>query len=296
MRGQYRLKKMLNRAGRALGGPPFPLAINKVNLNGIPLTLMTTQEDVVLGSMLRGEMPMCPHYLAELEVLQSLLKPNCQILDAGANIGSYAVAMAVSEPTSTIYAFEPDPLNFSILNMNVRLNNVTNVHTFNCALGKEDGFLTFYCSPVNFGDHRSSKPGEMENLRESDFQALPKRIPVNNPVNALKAAFQDDCPTQLDILKIDTQGADLEILDACLPLIGEGTELTIEYSPYHYANHGTTRDDVERVIGLRPRIEKIAPVSSGSQRLDEIDLQDILEYFDAQSVKYIEHCDLLLTF
>jgi len=285
MRGQYRLKKMLNRLGQTVSGIPDPFAINRVTLNGVPLRLITHRQDAVIGAWIRGEAPVCPHFRAELEVLQSALKPNAKILDAGANIGSYAIALATMEPTAEVYCFEPDPLNFSLLNMNILINRTWNVHTFNCALGNEDGFITFYRSPVNFGDHRSSKPGHDPAMKEEAFTELPVRVPVHNPVEMLRRCLGDKCPDRFDLVKIDTQGADFEILDACAPFIGRGSFVTVEYSPYHLAIHGTTRDDVERVLARFSMIERIAPTGQAPRR-SKIEASDMLEFFDTTSRAY----------
>jgi FkbM family methyltransferase len=293
MRGQYRLKKIINRLGQTVSGIPEPFAVNRVALNGVSLRLVTHRDDTVIGAWIRGEAPICPYFRAELEVLQGALKPNAKVLDAGANIGSYAVTLAIMEPTAEIFCFEPDPLNFALLNMNIRINRIENIHTFNGALGKDDGFITFYRSPFNFGDHRSSKPERDAGMKEEEFAELPVRVPVYNPAGMLKRCLGDKCPSHLDLVKIDTQGADFAILDACAPLIGEQSFVTVEYSPYHLATHGTTRDDVERVLARFSRIERIAPVDQ-SPRRSKIDASEMLDFFDATCQGYEGHYDVAM--
>ena len=59
---------------------------------------------------------------------------NAVIIDIGAQSGLYSL-YAKYLPECMFYAFEPFELTYSILIDNLNLNNITNVKTFNCALG-----------------------------------------------------------------------------------------------------------------------------------------------------------------
>lgn len=64
------------------------------------------------------------------------------ILDIGGHIGSHTVLYSKYIPNSTIYTFEPQKELYKILNMNLSVNNITNVNTFNCAVGENIGNCT----------------------------------------------------------------------------------------------------------------------------------------------------------
>lgn len=76
-----------------------------------------------------------------LASLDAMLERPC-LLDIGANIGLYVVATATRPNRSIVHAFEPDPLNFRILEQNVESNALTDrVTLWNIALGSEPGRL-----------------------------------------------------------------------------------------------------------------------------------------------------------
>ncbi len=68
--------------------------------------------------------------------------------DIGSQFGSYSIAIGNKfkkfAEFLTIYAFEPDPENFSLLKENVRLNNLKNMKVFNFALSNKRGSKQFY--------------------------------------------------------------------------------------------------------------------------------------------------------
>ena len=61
-------------------------------------------------------------------------KSDPEIIDCGSNIGISILNFKKIFPTSIIKAFEPDPVTFSILEKNIRENNLSNVSLYNYAL------------------------------------------------------------------------------------------------------------------------------------------------------------------
>jgi predicted O-methyltransferase YrrM len=66
------------------------------------------------------------------------------ILDIGANIGITSLYYANKYPEAKIYSFEPVPVNYELLEKN--LKEYENVKTFNVALGAQDGELDIFVS------------------------------------------------------------------------------------------------------------------------------------------------------
>lgn len=64
------------------------------------------------------------------------------ILDIGGHIGSHTLLYSKYIPNSTIYTFEPQKELYNILKMNLTVNAITNVNTFNCAVGELNGTCT----------------------------------------------------------------------------------------------------------------------------------------------------------
>ncbi|MFC4767575.1 FkbM family methyltransferase [Effusibacillus consociatus] len=267
----------------------FPFVETDVLLNDVKMTMLTHSQDGVIGVILRNSQNVRDGIL---DYLQNTIKPGSHVLDAGANIGSTAIFLAKVQPTATIYCFEPDPLNYALLNINISLNNVENIYTFNCALGREHKFVDFFMNFHNFGDHRSTKPKNTGSDAGS-FKRLPYRIPMVNPVDFLKQCLGDHAPLYFDLLKIDTQGADFDILDACLPLIRDDSIIVAEYSPYHLYLNGTQKEDIANIVTSFSNKEIINPTHN-PHRTANINLQQLLLFYEENYRELRTHCDIVL--
>ena len=122
------------------------------------------------------------------------------VVDAGANIGISTVYLATLFPNAEIHAFEPEPDNCELLRANAEGCARIRVHPF--ALGAQDGELTLFDSddPANFGG--SSFHGLGVNTARS------KRVRVRHAGRCLEELGIG----RIDVIKIDTEGAEWEIL------------------------------------------------------------------------------------
>ena len=68
------------------------------------------------------------------------------IIDGGAHIGLSVIYFKRLYPNSKIVAFEPDPVNFELLSINVKQNKLKGVKLVNSALSDKEGNLNFYTS------------------------------------------------------------------------------------------------------------------------------------------------------
>ncbi len=92
----------------------------------------------------------------EQAMLAQLVRPGDVVVEAGANLGTHTVALARKiGPSGALIAFEPQRVVFQILCANIALNELTNVHAQNAAVGEAPGVLevpaTDYAAPNNFG-------------------------------------------------------------------------------------------------------------------------------------------------
>lgn len=68
---------------------------------------------------------------------------NGTVLDIGSYNGIYGLVAATVSPTSTVYIFEPDPINFEHININIQLNNLRNVRVIKKAVSDKVQTLQF---------------------------------------------------------------------------------------------------------------------------------------------------------
>ncbi len=83
----------------------------------------------------------------EPEVVRSIQKhvmPRTRVLDIGAQSGFYSLLLSrLVGPEGMVFAFEPLPANFRILEENVRLNNIQNVMIRREAVSEHSGKIRF---------------------------------------------------------------------------------------------------------------------------------------------------------
>ena len=124
------------------------------------------------------------------------------VLDIGANIGIASIYFATIFPNAVVHAFEPVPGNCEILKENARASGRVQVHEH--ALGSEDGELELFDSDdkANLGGFSSHGLGTNPSKTQ--------RVPVRHTGRALaELGIQ-----RADVIKIDTEGAEFEILTA----------------------------------------------------------------------------------
>ena len=151
------------------------------------------------------------HGLKEIfvdKIYEQTLPPNAYILDCGANIGLSVIYFKRICPSAHIIAFEPDPLNFEILNYNLRSFQLDKVEVNQAAIWKEKTRLTF------------SSTGSMgSSLSTTD----PSGIEV--PTVRLK----DLLVRPVDFLKLDIEGAEYEVIRDAADALAFVKTMFVEY-------------------------------------------------------------------
>lgn len=162
----------------------------KVTNETTQLTKFTFLED---GKMWESE---------SIKNFYNLIDNRCDynIIDIGAQSGSYTL-FAKYLPLSTFYAFEPFPESFKLLNDNIKLNEITNVKTFNLGMSNEVGTTILNTCISHNGLHTI---GNKLN-RFSDVKS------ININTATLDSMFFDK-NIKVDFIKIDTEGYEYYIL------------------------------------------------------------------------------------
>jgi FkbM family methyltransferase len=206
------------------GKEPFELKIQ--GMPGIKVYLDPTDDVMTPTILVMGNWE-----TAETAWFLRTVKPGDTIVDAGANFGYYTViGSRLVGDKGKVYAFEPDPTNFELLQKNVRLNGATNnVVLERKALSNRKGTLKLFIADKNKGDHRIYQP-DGESRPSIDVEAV-----------RLDEYFKDH-PRGIDFLKMDTQGAEGVILEGMTGLLegrADGPTIFMEFWPYGLAGMGT---------------------------------------------------------
>jgi FkbM family methyltransferase len=134
-------------------------------------------------------------------------------VDVGANVGLHTTLMSrLVGPAGRVFAFEPDPDNFRLLETNLRLNGAANVTARPCAIGDADGVCRLARNPRNWADCRVT----------SD---LPVWRSHEVAMTTLDAALPELPPGALKFVKLDVQGSECRVLSGMRRTLARHPEL-----------------------------------------------------------------------
>lgn len=175
---------------------------------------------------------------SDSKLLFDLINDGDIIFDIGANIGWYSCHFARKLPKSVIYSFEPIPETFRKLQMNVELNNFSNLVLNNLALSSKIEKTTFFYSPTVTGASSAKNITENEDMQRIEC--------ITDTVDNFSETFKID---RLDFIKCDVEGAEihvfqggLETLNKCKPIIF--TEMLRKWT----AKFGYTPNDIIQLL------------------------------------------------
>jgi len=163
------------------------------------------------------------------DAIKASVKEGDTVIDVGAYIGYYTILMSdLVGPTGRVYAFEPDPDNFSVLEENV--GDRENVNLVNSAVSDYEGLGTLYRSKVNKGDHRLYPSYEGQSYRDVDVTTLDYYM-----LGRLYPSF----------IKIDAQGAEGAVLKGARKLIElmPRLKIVVEYGPKMMVEYDDTTSE-----------------------------------------------------
>ncbi len=133
----------------------------------------------------------------EIEIVKKRLKSGDTFVDVGAHIGKYTVfASKIVGPKGRVISIEAHPRNFQILKRNVELNKLKNVSLVNCACLDKNEKILFYEGNQS-GMHSAVRPTKKS---------------INVQARMLDRILEDAKVRGIDGLKIDVEGAELNVL------------------------------------------------------------------------------------
>lgn len=149
------------------------------------------------------------------------LAPGDVFIDLGANTGYYSlVAARLVGPEGRVIAVEASPSTYRLLEHNIQLNHLGNIHAINCAVSDAEGSLQLYGGPATNRGMSTvvAKPGFAP-------EAVVRTAPFDKLVDAADLRH-----TRL--IKIDVEGHEPQVLERLFPLLD------------------ATRDDLEILLEL----------------------------------------------
>lgn len=173
-----------------------------------------------------------------LNLLDSLVKKDSVALDIGGHYGIYSLLSARN--AKKVYAFEPVPENFKVLQTNIEDNDLTDIITpINKAVSDQQGTVDFNVTwasdSAGFYEHPNA-----EVIRKISVEMC-----------AIDEELKD--VKNVSFIKIDTEGHEIHVLEGLKRTLQQNPEakLLIEFNPECLENAGTTsRKLINKILSL----------------------------------------------
>jgi FkbM family methyltransferase len=176
------------------------------------------------------------------ELIKSQLeqKPNPVIIDIGANIGLISLYIANRIKNAKIYAFEPGPHQFNLFQKTISKNNLgAIIDLSNIALSNSEGFAVFHV--------HNTRDVSGDGFIDTERAGQTKKINVK--VCRLDKWWYERNKLFVDLIKIDTEGAELWVLQGAIELIKTCRPVIItEINHINYKNYPYNEYDVLNFI------------------------------------------------
>ena len=163
-------------------------------------------------------------------LFKSLVKKGMVVVDVGANVGYYTLLAAhLVGDEGKVFAFEPDPYNFSLLCKNIEINGYRNVIPVREAIFSKSGKVKLFLDKNNLGGHSLSEAN----------------VDISGSITIEATSLDDyfkNIDGKIDVVKMDVQGLEMDVLEGMTNTINQNDNLQIitEFWPMGLRNSGSS--------------------------------------------------------
>jgi FkbM family methyltransferase len=145
----------------------------------------------------------------EVRFLERSLGEATTVIDIGAHLGFYTLLMSSRVGArGHVLAFEPSPREFHHLKTHIRINRCTNIQPEELALGDRNGHMALFVVDAPWTTRNSLRPPKIDGV-----QSVAARVATLDEY-LLEKGIQD-----VDLIKLDAEGAELKILRGAVSLL-----------------------------------------------------------------------------
>ncbi|MCB0143020.1 MAG: FkbM family methyltransferase [Caldilineaceae bacterium] len=167
------------------------------------------------------------------------------IIDCGANIGLAVFFWKQHYPQSRIIAFEADPLVFELLEDNCKAYGWENVELVNKAVWSVETTLPFWQERADAGQLVTTDADTQVDKYRNGAIVTVKTVQLSSLLNV-----------HVDLLKLDVEGAEMEVLRECKEKLQNVQHLFVEY--HSFVDGGQELDELLSILkaaGFRYHIQ-----------------------------------------
>ncbi len=203
----------------------------------------------------------------ETEVCSKFVKKGSSVLDIGAHIGYYTLLLAKATGTNgKVYAFEPEPMNYKLLEKNILYNEYHNVVLENLAVSDFSGNAKLQLS-------NSSGGHSLLDIEETNKTVDVRVIKLDDYFEAIDET--------ISVIKIDVQGCEPQVLAGMQNLLAKNRSITI-FTEFNPDKKWKSPSD----IYLSTLVEKgfrLYHIDERQHKLNETSLEYLFDFYNAQN-------------
>ena len=152
----------------------------------------------------------------DTKIIRDNIKEGHIVIDVGANIGYYTLIFAqLAGTTGKVFAFEPEPKNFELLQKNVKVNDYSNTINENYAVSDSNGNVSLFLAKNGIVGHRIS------NFDINLNSILVKKITLDDYFTKLNLI------DKINFVKIDVEGFEFGVLKGMTRIIEKSKNLKL---------------------------------------------------------------------
>jgi len=170
----------------------------------------------------------------ETKIIKDEIKSGDIVLDLGAHIGYYTLLFAkYVGSTGKVFAFEPEPSNFSLLKKNISENNYTNIIVEQKAVSDSNSKIDFWIGQDSSGANRIYKPEKTntQKFKKSSVDCIKLDDYFSN----------SEFFSKINFIKMDLEGAEYKALLGMHSLLqNDNISILTEFSPNSLDDAGSS--------------------------------------------------------
>ena len=200
----------------------------------------------------------------EVEVFRQFCRPGETVVDIGANIGLYtAVASARVGKAGKVIAIDPHPESYACLQKTIERNGLTQVTSFNVAVGDGKRSVELFVTDENKADSRI-------------YDDAGRREKIPTKMIDLDHLLAENAIHHVDVIKMDIQGAEALALKGMSRTLAENQRLVVfmEFWPWGIQQTGFSAADFLRDLQKAGFVLKV--IEEDKRRVVDVDNLDKL--------------------
>jgi FkbM family methyltransferase len=157
-----------------------------------------------------------------------LLTDRSVVIDAGANIGAFSVFAGSLTPHGSVYAFEPDPRAFGLLEKNIA--SYLNIRGYNIGLGDVSKRRKLYSLSHDTFNTTYEDSGRVEIVRSKGPVTA-----VDSQITTIDEFVAQQNINRVDFIKIDTEGYEAKVIEGARDTIKKHRPIIV-MAGYHHSD------------------------------------------------------------